>query len=477
MRMTFGEAVRLVFNQLGLNVLWVQLGIWVGLVLVTMMGFGSIVLSAWGWEWVTVVFLVFYIIFVLGVIYSPIVWGGISAVAVIAGQPGGEENLSLNDGINVLKRWAPIALDKMGLILIFWVPVWLLYTILFSTEGYVKENMLLFILIPTLVYFAKDEWSTGKLVLRIAGYVLVVIAVYVVGATVLGTVQQATVDPEVRLVQEYLGGLEAAEKKKIHGVVQVIINKKEAGKPISGLEQGILDELERRAKAQSLRPADLKAKAERFVESARPTQGSWWKENWLWLAGGVLALFVATRIWRAITRSEGATTVTVSAGHGTTKSTGKWTWALITLAVVGWCWYSIDQEVGFPGTWLVGKTHTISMTNLRSQQLCGVRPGMRRITVVNADQVMRVNGELVPIHAYFIKKDSDDLDPVRYNLAEYVRFNGTVPGEKTRVADNECLTVSAFDHLKEEVKEKTIILGKTASSEPEMAILMKVHVR
>lgn len=374
MRMTFGEAVRLVFNQLGLNVLWIQLGIWIGLVLVTMMGFGSIVLSAWGFEWVTTVFLVFYLIFVLGVIYSPITWGGISATAVVAGQPGGEENLSLNDGLNVLKRWAPIALDKMGLILIFWVPVWLLYTILFSTDGYVKENMLLFILIPTLIYFAKDEWPTGKLVIRIAGYTLVIVAVYVVGMTVLGTVQKATTDPEVRQVQTYLDSLEVKEKKKIEKVVETIIAKKNAGKPISGLEQGILDELERRAKAQSLKPADIKAKAEKFVESARPTDASWWKENWLWLAGGALALFIATRIWRAATRPTAVNAVgavVTSAGHGTTQSTGKWTWALITLAVVGWCWYSIDREVGFPGTWLAKKnyveTFDITVVDFRDQ--------------------------------------------------------------------------------------------------------------
>lgn len=53
------------------------------------------------------------------------------------------------------------------------------------------------------------------------------------------------------------------------------------------------------------------------------------------------------------------------------KSWLSWLIALIALAVVTWSWYSIDREVGFPGTWLAKKnyveTFDITVVDFRDQ--------------------------------------------------------------------------------------------------------------
>ena len=447
----------------------------------------AVYLSAWDMKEGIVAMLYLYLILgALPILFAPAFWLIAGGVFAIAGQFGREKGLSFKDAYAAVKEYGTPIVNTVGYILLLALPIWFIAMTLIDTKGLEKWFLFGLPLLPLTIYLVVKRWPDGKTFERVVRTVLltVVLGILALGVayTVYNKIEAAAVDPEVRQVQEYLAGLEVEEKKKIQGVVEVVINKKKTGKPITKLEQGILDELERRAKEQSLKPADLKAKAKKFVETAQPTEASWWKANWFWLLGATLALIIATRVWRAATRPTVVTatggSVVTSAGHGTTHSAGKgkW-WAALVVAVIAWSWYSIDQEQGFPGTWWVGKTYTISWTNLRSQQLCGVRTGMRRITVMNADQVMRVNGELVPIHAYFIKKNSGDRNPVRYNMAEYVLFNGTGPGEKTRVTEDGCLNVSAFDHLTEETKAKVVILGKTAGSEPEMAILMKVHVR
>jgi hypothetical protein len=369
MRMTFGEAVKLVLSQFGIGALWVQLGIWIGLVLVTLMGFGSIFLSAWGLEWITATFLVFYLIIVLGVIYSPITWSGISGAAVIAGQPGGEPNLSLNDGITVLKRWAPIALDKMSLVLIFWVPAWFLYTILFSTKGYVQENMFLFVFLPTLIYFAKDEWPTGKLVLRIAGYLLIAIAVYVVGATVFGTVERKVADPSVQAMQEYHDQLKAEGLKLDARVTDDLIALKKTGKPLTAEQKAVWEYLERKRQAQSLRPTDLKGKVEEFVGEANPADKSWWKQYWP-LVGGLVIGGIALAVYSRRRLAGGSTAGTAHAApagaHAPAKKKG-WVGKILFILIAGGLGYLyVTERIGY------SKEQFVMIEHLGDQQVCGL---------------------------------------------------------------------------------------------------------
>ncbi len=372
--MTFGEAVKLVLSQFGIGVLWIQLGIWLGLVLVVLMGFGSIFLSAWGLEWITATFLVFYLIIVLGVIYSPITWSGISGTAILAGQPGGEPNLNLNDGITVLKRWAPIALDKMSLVLIFWVPAWFLYTILFSTEGYVKQNVFLFVLIPMLVYFAKDEWPTGKLVLRIAGYLMVAIAVYIVGTTVFGTVERKVADPSSVVLLDYQQEQERQTIEREKRVAKDLTALKKSGKAFTAEQQAVWEYLEQKRQAQSLRLKDMKSNVEEFVTEAKPTQSAWWKQYWP-LVGGIIIGGIALAVYsrRRLAGGSGAagTAHAAPAGaHAPTK--GKTGWGtrvfqilfLMIVGYVGFLYYT--GKIGYD------KIHTVVIGNLAEQQVCGL---------------------------------------------------------------------------------------------------------
>ncbi len=378
MRMTFGEAVKLVLSQFGIGALWVQLGIWIGLLLVTLMGFGSIFLSAWGLEWITATFLVFYLIIVLGVIYSPITWSGISGAAVIAGQPGGEPNLSLKDGITVLKRWAPIALDKMSLVLIFWVPAWFLYTVLFSTKGHVQENMFLFVIIPTLIYFAKDEWPTGKLVLRIAGYFLVAIAVYVVGATVFGTVERKVADPSSVVLLEYQQEQERQTIEREERVAKDLTALKKSGKAFTAEQKAVWEYLEKKRQAQSLRPADL---VESLVE-AKPTQSTWWKEHWLALTIAIGLIALAVYGWRRLSGSGGGTAVagtTVAAPAGRAPAKKGWVGKILFILIAGGLGYLyVTERIGY------SKEQDVMVEHLGDQQVCGL-PGNTWLTfrVVN----------------------------------------------------------------------------------------------
>lgn len=382
MRMTFGEALQLILTQLGLKALWVQLGIWIGLVLVTMMGFGSVFLSAWGWEEVTAVFLVFYLIIILGVIYSPITWTGISGTAIVVGQPGGEKGFDINDGVNVLKRWAPIAQDKMGLVFVFWIPVWLLYTILFSTEGYVKENLFLFVLIPTLVYFAKDEWPTGKLVFRIAGYILVAIAVYVVGATAFKTVNRATVSPATLEVQAYEAKLAKNQQTDEAELARDLREMVESGQKLTPAQQQAWSTIRQQAHAQS--NAGRVEALVTEVADAKPTDAKWWKSHWYLPAGAILAI-VLLFWWFGRTPGTAGATPAGAGAHAsagtTTNPRTKWLWRLVILLVIGWGSYSIYTEEGLPGEYIANATYThhdkVEIENFRDKRVClkGLKSG------------------------------------------------------------------------------------------------------
>ena len=468
MRMTFGEAAKLVLNQFGIGVLWVQLGLWIGLVLVTMMGFGSIALSAWGFGWVTMVFLVFYLIFVLGVIYSPITWAGISGTAIVAGQPGGEENLSLNDGINVLKRWAPNIHDKMGLVLVFWVPVWFLYTILFSTKGYVQENAFLFILIPTLIYFAKDEWPTGKLVLRIAGYGLVAIAVYVAGATVFSTLNRVTVDPAVQEMQAYHDKQASNLKKDQQELVQLLINKVNetgvASLTPKQLKEWRYFEEQREKQTPAGRVTTLATQVATDVANAKPSDPNWWQAHWYLPVLGVGVIIALAILYRLFVRTAGGPDAGAHASAETSAKKGVSLWGIACLAFLGWCAFSYATATGWPGEYIAnyGYTHQtkLYLKNLSDQKVCdqGLQPGTwhvsfpREIYLAHPSQ----NGRYDKVGGFYLLHKGEML---RKSFLEDVWVNGVRTGwnETVTVGPDHCFTVTV--NISPEVKAEAVMYG------------------
>ncbi|MBP9728008.1 MAG: hypothetical protein KBD27_01380 [Candidatus Moranbacteria bacterium] len=432
-----------------------------------MMGFGSVFLSAWGWEEVTAVFLVFYFIIILGVIYSPITWGGISGTAIVAGQPGGEKGFNLNDGVNVLKRWAPIAQDKMGLVLIFWIPVWLLYTILFSTEGHVKENLLLFVLIPTLVYFAKDEWPTGKLVFRIAGFVLVAIAVYVVGATVLKTVNQATVTPATREVQAYEEQLAQNQQTFEAELARELREKVEGGQTLSAQEQQAWDTLRQRAHAQSNAGRVQALVTE--VADAKPTDARWWKAHWYLPAGAVVAIVFA--LWW-FGRTASGTAVATTAGAGAHASAGtsprtKWFWRVVILGVVGYLGWSIYTEQGWPGEYLANRAYVhharVELVNMSDQRICrpALKPGDWYASF--PDELYREKYRRKEAGFYAVWPGGQN----RLSFTEIVWINGVHSSvdEKIHVEPGGCFMITPM--IAQAIKETAVIYGNPQCATPD----------
>ncbi len=70
--------------------------------------------------------------------------------------------------------------------------------------------------------------------------------------------------------------------------------------------------------------------------------------------------------------------------HGA-KSSGidweKWFKRVIIFGLIGWCWYSIENETGFPGNWVAKKnfvqTMDVSIADLKDKKVCGLPPSTR----------------------------------------------------------------------------------------------------
>lgn len=59
----------------------------------------------------------------------------------------------------------------------------------------------------------------------------------------------------------------------------------------------------------------------------------------------------------------------------------KWFKRVFIIGLIGWCWYSIENETGFPGNWVTKKvsvqTMDISIADLADKKVCGLPPSTR----------------------------------------------------------------------------------------------------
>lgn len=115
------------------------------------------------------------------------------------------------------------------------------------------------------------------------------------------------------------------------------------------------------------------------------------------------------------------------------------------------------------------KTFTLVASDLKCQELKGVKPGKRKFSFpreVAFEQAVlsgRIKSEDNPQWRY-VKIGPGDQRPTRKDIADHLRVNDTVPGEYLDVPEDGVVTIChAYPQW---VRDKGIILGTTPGSDP-----------
>lgn len=118
------------------------------------------------------------------------------------------------------------------------------------------------------------------------------------------------------------------------------------------------------------------------------------------------------------------------------------------------------------------KTLDLNFSNLEETTLCGIKPGMRKYSFpqeVLLNQALVDRRLAIKDHPnYHIIEFDGQIS--RYNMADHVRVNGTVPGERFEVAADGCVKVT-HNHPKE-FRKRAVILGNEPGSLPATVALL-----
>lgn len=196
------DALTQLFTRWGIGLRYIQwyvagvLGGYVGLAVL------SVFLSSWGFQWLIWIFLAFYIFGVIILMTSPFLWGGIAGAAYARGQVGGQEGLSVEDGIKTIKDWGAKAIDGTAKFLLFYGAVPFVWTALFQTKGWEEASLAGLILLPTVIYFTLVRWPNGQSVFNTIGYVLIAVVLVGVLGTIYSNIDRAVTDPVILKARE-----------------------------------------------------------------------------------------------------------------------------------------------------------------------------------------------------------------------------------------------------------------------------------
>lgn len=427
----------------------------------------AVYLSAWGMKSYIVFGLYLYMMLIaLPLLFSPAFWLVAGGAFAIAGQFGREKGLSLKDAADAVKEYGKPVLNKAGYVLLVVLPIWFIAMILIDTKGIELWFLFGLPLLPTTIYLVVKEWPDGETFNAIVRTTLLGIVIGILCLGIYNTVQRAVADPAAQEMMAYVDKLEQAKKTNDLIVAKDLLGKRSRKEPLTAEEQRIWTVLQDEARAQSLRPKDLKTKVEGFIEEAKPTEKSWWKTYWPLIGAIVIALAIAYRMFgRTSSRIVVTTTGTASTVSTTAKSSKKkWLWWIGILALVGGLGYLYyTGELGYK------KTFTLVASDLKCQELKGVKPGKRKFSLpreVAFEQAVlsgRIKSEDNPQWRY-VKIGPGDQRPTRKDIADHLRVNDTVPGESLDVPEDGVVTICHA--YPEWVRDKGIILGTTPGSDP-----------
>ncbi len=440
------EALTQLFLRWGIGFRYVQwcvagvLGGYVGLAVL------SVFLSSWGFQWLIWIFVAFYIFGVINLMTSPFLWGTVAVAAYGRGQVGGQEGLSIEDGIKTVLNWGTKTIGWTAKFLLFYGAVPFIWTALFQTKGWEEENLVALILLPTVIYFTLVRWPNSQSVFNIIGYVLIAVVLVGVLGTIYNTVERRTTDPAAQAVLGYLDQVGGVNKANDKLVAESIISKLKAKQALTADEEKAWDILRKEAEAQSLRPGSLKQKAEAFVENAKPTDKSWWKAHWVTVGGIALAIAIGYFLFE---RMRGATAGATPAAAPTSKKGWLITLAVL-LAIGGWVWSSIDD-------WRYERTLPLTIRDMSDQRLCGIRPGSWRFSFPG-EQRRENDARIGRSQAVGIFVRSQNGVVNRYSVVSNLMVNDTFSGkEEVTVGSDGCVKVAFFSPA--EFKETAVVLG------------------
>lgn len=156
----------------------------------------------------------------------------------------------------------------------------------------------------------------------------------------------------------------------------------------------------------------------------------------------------AKRRKEARTKEQPASSTTPAGKPAEKKSYGKLIGWAIALAVIGWSWYSIENKIGFPGTYVAMKSydHTMPLVlpSLQDQKFCGIEPGKWRFEFPQQaawEQVAR--HRKMEKAGFYIRTPRGDIEHL--SAVSNIMVNNTFSGkEKVTVGPDGCVTVSVF---------------------------------
>lgn len=462
------DALTQLFTRWGIGLRYVQwcvagvLGGYVGLAVL------SVFLSSWGFQWLIWVFIAFYVFGVINLMASPFLWGGVAGVAYVRGQAGGQEGLSIEDGINTVQAWGITTIKGTAKFLLFYGAVPFIWTALFQTKGWEQENLVALILLPTVIYFALVRFPNSQSTFNTIGYVLMAVVLVGVLGTIYNTVNRVTVDPSVQEVQTYLNDEARNLKKDEQELAQLLINKvKKTGEDsLTSAQLGEWENLKKRAVQETPagRVTTLATQVATDVANAKPSDPNWWQAHWYLPVLGVGVIIALAILYRLFVRTAGEPDAGAHASAETSAKKGVSLWGIACLAFLGWCAFSYATATGWPGEYIAnyGYTHQtkLYLKNLSDQKVCdqGLKPGTwhvsfpREIYLAHPSQ----NGRYDKVGGFYLLHKGEML---RKSFLEDVWVNGVRTGwnEMVTVGPDHCFTVTV--NISPEVKAEAVMYG------------------
>lgn len=435
--MNIFDALSQLFTRWGINLRYAQLAVNATLIGYAALAVLSVFLSSWGLQWVIWIFLAVYVIGALNILFSPFVWGGLVATAYVRGQVGGQEGLSIEDGFNTVRDWGIRGFDAGAKFLLFYGAVPFIWTALFQTKGWEQENLVALILLPAVIWFALKRFPGSESVRNIIGYTIMAVVVAVIIGTIWSTANRVITDPAMLEMQAYEEQLVKDQKSEEAILARDLRKKVEAKEALSEKELRVWNTMRRLAKEEGIKGRAGKLATE--VLDGQATNPSWWKQNWLWIAGGALALFIAYRFFFTTPQVVGGTSPATPR-----KSGSLWTWVI--LGLIGWSVYSINQGVGQPGKWWAEMSYDdhpipVYIANFQPQVVCGL-PAERKLRADDLGQweMENTRNGANRMRAGFWYKEAG-TGAFQHASVTLVRVNETLLGQVFQTDARGCVTI------------------------------------
>lgn len=151
----------------------------------------------------------------------------------------------------------------------------------------------------------------------------------------------------------------------------------------------------------------------------------------------------------------------------------KWGVRIIIIGLIGLVVTMLIDSFGV-GDFSYKKTVDLTFSDLKDSKLCGIKPGKRKYSFpreMRLEQEIRQGKRPIESHPnYHFIEDPKNGSVSRYNMADHIRLDGTIPGEILEVGATGCVIVTQL--YPKDFKERAVIHGSTPSSPPASVALL-----